>query len=170
MVYDFTLVCLQLYIIVAFSRSSDSVNYLGFQISDEKTPIIQISDNYPIFFYELIPVLTFQINSGNMPSVLSVIAIIAVVSAAAFVFAFILVPSGGASRLTSTEKRYKAAVPRWNAFAAEEGILTGEDNFPSLVDQDGKPTKEGNRLMQRFAVHLDGASDMTYNIWIVCLN
>ena len=47
MVYDFTLVCLHLHIIVAFSRSSDSVNYLGFQISDEKTLIIQISDNYP---------------------------------------------------------------------------------------------------------------------------
>ena len=58
-----------------------------------------------LFFYELTPILTFQINSGNMPSVLSVIAIIAVVCADAFVFAFILVLSGGASRLASTEKK-----------------------------------------------------------------
>ena len=42
-----------------------------------------------------------------MPAVLSVIALIAVVSAAAFVFAFVLVSRGGASTLASTEKHAK---------------------------------------------------------------
>ena len=72
--------------------------------------------------------------------------------------------------MTSTEKRHKAAVPRWNLFAAKEGIATGDENFLSLVDEEGKPTKEGNQLMQRFAVCLNDMSDMTYNVWIVCFN
>ena len=105
-----------------------------------------------------------------MPSVLSVLCVVGVLSVAAFVFVFVITPSGESARLTSTEKRYKAAVPRWNKFAIVEGIPIGEENFPSLVDTEGKPSKEGNRLMQRFAVFLDTMPDMTYHAWIVCLN
>ena len=83
-----------------------------------------------------------------MPSVLSVISVVALLSVAAFVCVFVITPSSESTRLTSTEKRYKAAVPRWNKFAVSEGIPIGEQNFPSLVDEEGKPSKEGNRLMK----------------------
>ena len=105
-----------------------------------------------------------------MPSVLSVVSVVAVLSVAAFVFVFVITPSNESTRLASTEKRYKAAVPRWNKFAIKEGITIGEENVPSLVDAEGKTSKEGNRLVQHFAVFLDTMPDMTYNAWIVCFN
>ena len=61
-----------------------------------------------------------------MPAVLSVITFMIVVSAAAFLFAFVVMPNVNPGRMTSTEKWYKAAVPRWNMFTAEEGLPTGE--------------------------------------------
>ena len=99
-----------------------------------------------------------------MPSVLSDISVVAFLSVTTFVFEFVITPSSESARLTSTEKRCKATVPRWNKFAISEGIPIGEENFPSLVDTEGKPSKEGNRLMQRFAVFLDAMPDMTYNV------
>ena len=96
-----------------------------------------------------------------MSDALSIISFITVVSDSTFVFALIMERSGSESRLASTEKRCKAAIPRWNLIAAEQGIPKRKYNFPTLVEEEGKPTKQGNRLMKYFAEFLDGMSGMT---------
>ena len=96
-----------------------------------------------------------------MPSILSVISLIAVLSTAAFVFALVVVPSGESVSLPSTKKRYKASFLRWNIFVVEEAIMTGEEKFPSLLDVEEKPSKEDNLLMQRFDALPDAMPDIT---------
>ena len=61
-------------------------------------------------------------------------------------------------------------MPRWNFFALEEVLAQGEDNFPSLVDDEGQPAKESRQLLQRWAEHLDKRPDMTHSIWSTSLN
>ena len=71
---------------------------------------------------------------------------------------------------SSTRKRCKSTVKRWNLFAAKEKLTLGEENFPSLVDDEGQPTKESRKLLQRWAQYLDSNSDMTHSIWSTSLN
>ena len=98
------------------------------------------------------------------------LAIAVTASTIGLILAFIAMGNDDTDLRSSTAKRHKSALPRWNSFAAEEGIPSGEENFPCLVDDEGRPTKSANKMMQRFASFIDKMSDMTYDVWIVGLN